>query len=106
MGSRVVAIACTDDKHIKIYGYGTYIGEEIPPPGIKCLGVDLNEMGLSNSRIDLDNGKTVWGCECWWGCIGSKSIEQLLSDGRKIVEIDIDESRKPPEFHTFDLKLT
>lgn len=30
---------------------------------IHALWVQMN----MNPRIDLDNGKTTWGMECWWG---------------------------------------
>lgn len=25
------------------------------------------EIPQTSPRIRLDNGKTIWGCECWWG---------------------------------------
>lgn len=45
---------------------------------------------LGNPRIKLDNGKTVWGCECWWG---PEAPSQARFAGRKIVVVDIDEER-------------
>jgi hypothetical protein len=37
-----------------------------------------------NPRIDLDNGGTVWGYECWWG---PKEKFQSLLDTRTVVEV-------------------
>lgn len=68
-GDRVGAIisASSDTKTVKFAGYGIYKGDEIPPKGIEIMGMDLHDMGHTNPRIDLDNGHTIWGCQCWWG---------------------------------------
>lgn len=57
-GSRVIALQCVEGNIVKSFGEGVYAGDFIHPG-----------LGFENPRIDLDNGDTVWGCECWWGPI-------------------------------------
>lgn len=42
-------------------------GAELDARPIEQKVRDLWESTSKNPRIDLDNGKTVWGMECWWG---------------------------------------
>lgn len=88
---RVVAIQSADTDEVRLYGYGSHMGDEVPPPGIQFMGIDLNELGYPNPKILLDSGKVVWGCECWWG---SEEKAKAMLAGRRIVEVDIDEERK------------
>lgn len=90
IGSRVGAILSADENEVHLLGYGTYQGDEIPPPGIKFVGIDLHELGHSNPKILLDNGKVVWGCECWWG-----SEEQVRNSigSRRVIEVDAETFR-------------
>lgn len=84
-GARTGAIisANSDTKIVEFAGYGVYKGDEIPPKGIKFMGMDLHEMKRENPRIDLDNGHTIWGCQCWWGSEESikKQLEEYEKDG-------------------------
>ena len=91
IGDRVGAISHSKGTVTYIFGYGTYQGEEVPPPGVKMMGIDMHEIGHKNPKIVLDSGKVVWGCECWWG--SETAIQKRLS-GAEVVEVDIDESRK------------
>jgi len=90
-GDRVGAILSIENGQIKFLGYGIYVGKEIPPPGIKFLGMDYNQFGLENPKIILDNGDIVWGCQCWWG--SEKAIRDTLEkcDKDKIVNVRINE---------------
>ena len=63
IGERVAAISHTQDNTVYLYGFGVYEGDYIPP---KEVG-GFNISGMPNPRIRLDNGKVVYGCECWWG---------------------------------------
>ncbi|OQA08597.1 MAG: hypothetical protein BWY67_01473 [Bacteroidetes bacterium ADurb.Bin397] len=63
-GERVGAIESADEKVVRFYGYGVYAGEEVPPKEVSEFNFEL---GLKNPKIELDNGKVVWGCQCWWG---------------------------------------
>jgi hypothetical protein len=49
------------------------------------------ELIISNPRLKLDNGKTVWGCQCWWG--PEDQIRQTIG-ARTIVYVDINEDVK------------
>lgn len=90
LGDRVGAIESADDETVRLYGYGVYLGEEVPPAGIQLWGLDLCELGHRNPKIQLDGGKVVWGCECWWG--SEAKIKQSIGK-RKVICVDIDESR-------------
>lgn len=56
-GTRVIALRNTEPANKKVFtfGAGVYEGDFEHP-----------RLGISNPRIKLDNGETVWGCECWW----------------------------------------
>ncbi len=56
-GYRVGAVQGINNTYATLFGYGVYDGK-LPCPH---LG------GRPNPHITLDNGKGVWGCECWWG---------------------------------------
>ncbi|MCP9209629.1 hypothetical protein [Streptomyces cucumeris] len=43
----------------------------------------LAQMDL-NPRLDLDNGSTVWGCQCWWMPEG---MFAEFTGGRTVVEV-------------------
>lgn len=90
-GDRVGAISHSDQGKVFFFGYGAFKGYEVPPPGITFMGIDLNEIKHENPRIDLDNGKTVWGCECWWG---PEDLVKKMLEGREIILVDMDEARK------------
>jgi len=64
---RVIAVQDADDKEVRIFGYGNYVGDEIPPKGTPgVFGIDAGELGIKNPKIVLDNGDVIWGCQCWW----------------------------------------
>lgn len=86
IGKRVFAVSHADDDTVYSFGFGTHEGMQ-PRPGSGPLWSDadkafvrsvvadatdeevdalLTRLSL-NPRIALDNGETVWGCECWWG---------------------------------------
>ena len=90
VGERVGAVSHTDQDNIYLFGFGVYQGEKVPPRGIKFMGVELNLMNHFNPCILLDNGKEVWGCECWWG---PEATVKKQMEGRKVVELDIEAER-------------
>lgn len=61
-GDKVIAILDTNDdtKTVRCFGEGVYEGD-VPVPD--SMGIP----GIKNPRIDLGQGKCVWGYECWWG---------------------------------------
>jgi len=82
---RVGAILNSEGKKINFLGYGEYVGDEVPPedtPGFN--------MGMPNPKIVLDNGKVVWGCQCWWG--PEEEIKKTLEKYDEIVDVDMDQA--------------
>jgi hypothetical protein len=90
IGDRVGAIMSADKDEVRIFGYGQYMGEEVPPPEITMFGLSLAAMGHTNPKILLDSGKVVWGCECWWG--PEDQVKASVHD-RKVMEFDIEQER-------------
>ena len=90
IGTRVGAVMSADDNEVRFFGYGTYDGDEIPPPGVKMMGIEMHELGVASPKITLDSGKAVFGCECWWG--DEARVKKMIGD-RRIVEVDIEEAR-------------
>ena len=61
VGTRVSAILDAENGIVRTFGDGLYAGRFDLP-----LYAGGYNFGQRCARIDLDNGKTVWGCECWW----------------------------------------
>lgn len=78
IGDRVFAISFADELTVYLFGIGTYNGRDTPPA--------FAELGLRNPRIDLDDGGTVWGYQCWWGPI--EEWERTVA-GRKVVDVPL-----------------
>ena len=78
-GDRVGAIQSADQEKVNFYGYGTYQGDSVPPENVGGFNC-----GVPNPEILLDNGKTVFGCECWWG--PEENIKKTIGD-RVVVEV-------------------
>jgi len=86
VGMRVFAIRNSEAGRVYLYGFGTYEGDEAPDKeaqGVKGLSALC---GGKNPKILLDNGKVVWGCECWWGP-EEKFYEKFAN--AQIIEVDI-----------------
>lgn len=96
-GERVYAIRDMDEatKTVHLYGYGVYEGDYLPE-GAGDVGIPtlVKESGMDNPRIRLDNGKIVWGCECWWGA--EQEFKQA-AHRFTVVEVDIEQDRKQQE---------
>ena len=87
-GERAYALLKGDQENVYLFGFGVYDGEHIPPPEAKFFGQSfLHE----NPRITLDDGKQVFGFECWWG---AEANFENMRKGRAIVKVDIEEERK------------
>jgi len=89
-GKRVYAIRDAEVGKVFLYGFGVYEGEEIPDKEAQGLAAALREANNTNPKIRLDNGKIVWGCECWWG---AEDQFKLKFGESKIVEVDITAER-------------
>lgn len=67
VGRRVYALQCTEDNVVHFFGFGNYVGDEVPDSDAGGLASMVRQQGAANPKIILDNGEVVWGCECWWG---------------------------------------
>lgn len=83
---RVGAIHCMDEHEVRLFGFGEYIGDEIPEPGVTFFGIDMHRAGRPNPTILLDSGVKVYGCECWWTDEGK--VKRIM-EGKKVIEVDI-----------------
>ena len=92
VGSRVCAIQDGAGTQLNIFGYGEYIGDDVPGEEAAGFLADaLRELGRTNPMIRLDNGDTVYGCECWW--VTEETMREQYKDFT-IVEVDIREARR------------
>lgn len=81
-GSRAFAVLSANATTVSLLGFGTYVGDEVPPTpvGMHALfsetwkewddGISdpaLKGVRPTNPKIVLDDGEVVWGSECWWG---------------------------------------
>ena len=93
IGDRVGAFLAIQNGVGQFLGFGTYMGDEIPPnEGPESLTSLLAEMGQTNPKILLDDGEVVWGCECWWS--GEEETEIILSQNER-VDVSIKDARRP-----------
>lgn len=90
-GMRVGAVMSADDKSVKMFGWGTHVGDEVPGPEVAgFMGEALREHKQTNPKIVLDDGKVVWGCECWWG--PEDKVRSMIG-GRLLEQVDIEAVR-------------
>ncbi len=82
-------------KTLYIYGFGEYIGDEIPYEAVGFFADVAKQQKHKVPKIMLDNGKIIYGCECWWGddVEVKKIVNELKEKGYKIVYVDIDRER-------------
>lgn len=66
IGTRVVTISHSDEEKIYIFGYGTYVGDEVPPKGTPGPLGDMSDFEAPIPKIELDDGKIVWACFAHW----------------------------------------
>lgn len=85
IGDRVIAICGSKNGVVESFGEGVYAGD-FPLPK-EAGGFNF---GQDNPRIDLDNGKVVWGCESWWGPV--EAVKKRC-EGLVWKEVDIDAVR-------------
>jgi len=101
VGARVgVMLEYAKGGELKLIGYGTYKGMEVPPQKHSVTGDFLWAIQKSNPKIELDNGEVVWGFECWWA--PEDTIKQLEQNAAEITVVDIVEVRKTRQLKTKD----
>ncbi len=91
-GERAGAVHTGDKDALYIFGYGVYEGDFVPEEAVGWIADTAREIGVKNPRIRLDNGKVVYGCECWWG--SEEAVKKQAAKYPKVVEVDIDEIRE------------
>ena len=72
---RVIAIESIENGVMRFHGEGEYLGLKVPDV------YPLNEAGFTNPCIKLDNGKYVWGFQCWW-----QDVEEFRRQNENISE--------------------
>lgn len=85
VGTRVLALLDAREGVVRSFGEGVYAGDFVPPEDIG--------FGIPNPRIDLDNGKVVWGMECWWGDVDS--VRKRFQGEWKWEQVDPETIRTP-----------
>lgn len=79
----------TEDGYLEMIGYGTYIGNHVPPTeDVKFMGQPLIEMNLPTPCIELDSGEYVYGCECWWG--SEDKIKKIEEESKVVEYVSVD----------------
>jgi hypothetical protein len=76
---RVGAIRDANETTVHMFGYGFYVGDELPPK-------EVMELTLPNPKIILDNGDVIWGCQCWWS--NEAKVQEIIGD-REVVIVPI-----------------
>lgn len=106
VGTRVGAILSATETVVYLLGYGVFDGEHEPPFGPLGMPKEAHDDLVSemkaggclpdgyvwmNPRITLDDGRVVWGAQCWWAPeevvrrkIGDRSIVVVSVDGQKL----------------------
>jgi hypothetical protein len=95
IGERIGALVSADGDVVKFLGYGTYAGYEVPPAmGSRSLTTLMNQMGVENPKLVLDNGDVVWGCECWWAT--EKETREEIAKYAHVEDVRIADCRGEP----------
>ena len=81
MIERVGAIQKADAETVWFYGYGVYQGDTVPP---ESIGGMFSRLGIESPTILLDNGYTVYGCECWWA--PEDEVKQMI-ENRAVITV-------------------
>lgn len=87
---RVIAFKEMVDGVIHLYGYGEMIGQRNPSKG------PLADAKLHDTCIKLDNGRYIWGNQCFWGPL-DKYEKFVKKNILKVVQCDLPENIKPVE---------
>jgi len=100
-GTRIGTYRSSTEDSFYLFGFGVYVGNEIPPNNVKFLGSDVKKAQM---KFQLDpqpgekEGKVVWECECWYDT--EENIKKTIA-GRTVVVVDIEVARiehsKKPE---------
>jgi len=90
VGQRCGAILSANQDEVRLLGYGIRVADEVPH-GAGGMAEILVKTGIGNPCILLDNGKKVFGCECWWS--SEQRVKEMIGN-RKVIEVDVEEARR------------
>lgn len=90
VGARVGVFLYATEDVLKLIGYGTYQGDELPPENILAPWGPAALIGKDIPKLVLDDGTVFWGCEGWWA--GEDEIRRL-SEGLKVEQVDLAAAR-------------
>lgn len=76
IGARVGAVLSATDEEVRLLGWGVYEGDQESP------------LGFPNPRIRLDDGRIVWGYQCWWG--PEEKMKTKFIEGRRVIDVKED----------------
>jgi len=92
LGDKVFVVAWGDNDNIYFLGFGVYEGDEVPGEDVAgMMGSLLRMREQKNPKLVLDNGDSIWGCECYWG---PTDQFRSFSNMRKIVPITVADYRE------------
>lgn len=91
IGTRLGAIQGWDYKKVSVYGFGIYKGETTPCKNAIGYGKYIISSGITCPEIYLDDGKTIWGCECW--VFDEKDVKKMIEEYDDVVYINIENMR-------------
>lgn len=79
-GERVIAIKNISEngEEVNIFGYGKYLGEK------PCFELG----GFPNPCVELDNGKIIWGYQCYWG--NADRVEKEIIKAKKVNIVEVE----------------
>lgn len=80
VGERVGAIRNIEENTVYLFGFGVYEGR-----------IHNDVIGFPNPRILLDNGKHVWGFQCWWGA--EETVKESL-EGKQVVDVSMQDNNQ------------
>ena len=109
VGARMGAMMGSKGGRVQLFGYGVYEGDFKIPMDSEEVGAPVGftadmvrdairdghlteEEAPSNPRIRLDDGKVVWGCECWWA--SEEKVKQICAAADSVEVVDIDAIRE------------
>lgn len=88
---RVGAFQYYDKDTLFLFGYGEYVGDEIPYTAAQGMSPTLSLGRIAIPLIYLDNGQHIFDCECYWD---KEATVREIAARREVVSISIDNLRQ------------
>ena len=90
-GDRVGAVKGFDKDTLVVFGFGKYIGDEIPPSDSIGYSRILSSGNQKDRKILLDDGNIIYGSECW--IFDEIEIRKSMKTYDHVEYVDIQEYR-------------